>query len=58
MVVASSSTGLNPLINWVWAGGIIFVLGTLIAAWPDPIDERVSVAARARRRVAVQPAGN
>ncbi|MCB8918926.1 MAG: heme lyase CcmF/NrfE family subunit [Ardenticatenaceae bacterium] len=49
---------LNPLINWVWAGGIIFVLGTLIAAWPDPIDERVSVAARARRRVAVQPAGN
>ncbi|MBK8985656.1 MAG: hypothetical protein IPM39_06180 [Chloroflexi bacterium] len=26
---------LNPLINWVWAGGLIFVLGTLIAAWPD-----------------------
>jgi cytochrome c-type biogenesis protein CcmF len=31
---------LNPLINWVWAGGIIFVLGTLIAAWPDPSVER------------------
>lgn len=27
---------LNPLINWVWAGGMIFVLGTLVAAWPDP----------------------
>ena len=26
---------LNPLINWVWAGGFIFVFGTLIAAWPD-----------------------
>ncbi|MDX1416383.1 MAG: heme lyase CcmF/NrfE family subunit, partial [Candidatus Promineifilaceae bacterium] len=26
---------LNPLINWVWAGGFIFILGTLIAAWPD-----------------------
>ncbi|MBK8903742.1 MAG: heme lyase CcmF/NrfE family subunit [Anaerolineaceae bacterium] len=32
---------LNPLINWVWAGGIIFVIGTLIAAWPAPSVERV-----------------
>ncbi len=23
----------NPLINWVWAGGFTFVVGTLIAAW-------------------------
>ena len=43
---------LNPLINWVWAGGIIFVIGTLIAAWPDPSVER----ALARRpRTAVAP---
>ncbi|HEX7973425.1 MAG TPA: cytochrome c-type biogenesis CcmF C-terminal domain-containing protein [Anaerolineales bacterium] len=25
----------NPLINWVWLGGIVFILGTLVAAWPD-----------------------
>jgi cytochrome c-type biogenesis protein CcmF len=37
---------LNPLINWVWAGGIIFIIGTLIAAWPDPRDERAAVAVR------------
>ncbi|WP_420641370.1 heme lyase CcmF/NrfE family subunit [Candidatus Leptofilum sp.] len=43
---------LNPLINWVWAGGFIFVFGTLIAAWPDPSAQR----ALARRpRVAVSP---
>jgi cytochrome c-type biogenesis protein CcmF len=30
----------NPLINWVWAGGIVFILGTLIAAWPDPAESR------------------
>jgi cytochrome c-type biogenesis protein CcmF len=36
---------LNPLINWVWAGGIIFVIGTLIAAWPD----REKAPARARK---------
>ncbi|MEP7357993.1 MAG: cytochrome c-type biogenesis CcmF C-terminal domain-containing protein, partial [Anaerolineales bacterium] len=33
----------NPLVNWVWAGGIFFILGTLVAAWPD--------AAEVRRRV-------
>jgi cytochrome c-type biogenesis protein CcmF len=35
---------LNPLINWVWAGGLIFVLGTLIAAWPNRREEKVRVA--------------
>lgn len=34
---------LNPLVNWVWAGGFIFVIGTLIAAWPDRKEELVTV---------------
>jgi cytochrome c-type biogenesis protein CcmF len=25
----------NPLVNWVWLGGLVFILGTLVAAWPD-----------------------
>ena len=25
---------INPLINWVWAGGVALILGTLVAAWP------------------------
>ena len=25
----------NPLVNFVWLGGLIFILGTLVAAWPD-----------------------
>ncbi|HEY9077651.1 MAG TPA: heme lyase CcmF/NrfE family subunit [Anaerolineaceae bacterium] len=25
----------NPLVNWLWIGGIVFILGTMIAAWPD-----------------------
>lgn len=34
---------LNPLINFVRLGGLIFVFGTLVAAWPDaePEAERV-----------------
>ncbi|MCE7939215.1 cytochrome C biogenesis protein [bacterium] len=31
----------NPLINCVWLGMVILVLGTLIAAWPDAAEERV-----------------
>jgi cytochrome c-type biogenesis protein CcmF len=24
----------NPLVNFLWLGGIVFILGTLVAAWP------------------------
>jgi cytochrome c-type biogenesis protein CcmF len=26
----------NPLVNWIWLGGAIFVLGTLAVMWPHP----------------------
>ncbi len=38
---------LNPLVNWIWAGGIVFILGTLIAAWPDAQERRRTVLAAA-----------
>jgi cytochrome c-type biogenesis protein CcmF len=44
---------LNPLVNWVWTGGIIFIFGTMIAAWPDRADDKAVAASRARGRVAV-----
>lgn len=25
----------NPLVNWLWVGGFVFIFGTLVAAWPD-----------------------
>ena len=38
----------NPLVNFVWMGGLIFILGTLVAAWPDrePAAVRQPAAAR------------
>jgi cytochrome c-type biogenesis protein CcmF len=33
----------NPLVNWIWGGGGIFIIGTLIAAWPDFSEERRTV---------------
>ena len=35
----------NPLINWLWIGGIVFILGTMVASWPDKDPETVRVAA-------------
>ena len=26
----------NPLVNWIWIGGAVFVLGTLTVMWPHP----------------------
>lgn len=34
---------LNPLVNWLWAGGFVFILGTLVAAWPDRREYHASV---------------
>ena len=26
----------NPLVNWIWIGGVVFVLGSLAVLWPHP----------------------
>lgn len=44
----------NPLVNWLWWGGIVLILGTLIAAWPDKDPETV---VERVRRTKVLPAG-
>jgi cytochrome c-type biogenesis protein CcmF len=38
----------NPLVNFVWLGGLVFIFGTLVAAWPDrePAGERVGARSR------------
>ncbi len=36
----------NPLVNFVWLGGIVFIIGTLVAAWP--VQERSSLRSRTR----------
>jgi cytochrome c-type biogenesis protein CcmF len=41
----------NPLVNLIWLGGIVFVLGSLVAMWPDAREQR-----RLARRFAYAPA--
>jgi cytochrome c-type biogenesis protein CcmF len=33
----------NPLINWLWFGGLVFILGTMVAGWPDKDIEQAKV---------------
>jgi cytochrome c-type biogenesis protein CcmF len=30
----------NPLVSWIWAGGVLLLLGTLITMWPPPSPAR------------------
>lgn len=47
VLVGVDSTGLarlsvfiNPLVSWIWFGGVLMLLGGLIAAWPTPRTQR------------------
>jgi cytochrome c-type biogenesis protein CcmF len=42
----------NPLVNWVWLGGFIFILGTLVAAWPDKDPDSVHARLPVKKDVA------
>ena len=35
----------NPLVNWLWLGSLLFMIGIVIAAWPDKDPERMVVRA-------------
>jgi cytochrome c-type biogenesis protein CcmF len=41
----------NPLVNLIWLGGIVFVFGSLVTMWPDAREQR-----RLARRFAYAPA--
>ncbi len=47
---------INPLVNWLWIGGFVFILGTIVAAWPTPKERREEVTVQARAPGAAAPA--
>ena len=40
----------NPLVVWIWLGGLILALGTSVAVWPTAAEREVRVVAARRRR--------
>jgi cytochrome c-type biogenesis protein CcmF len=43
----------NPLVSWIWAGGVLLLVGTLIALWPAPAPSRQRAVAPARGALGV-----
>jgi len=37
----------NPLVNWLWLGSLLFLVGVVIAAWPEKDAERAAVRSKA-----------
>jgi cytochrome c-type biogenesis protein CcmF len=40
----------NPLVNWLWLGSLVFLVGVIIAAWPEKEMERVSIKVKSGAR--------
>ncbi|KXK10781.1 MAG: cytochrome c-type biogenesis protein CcmF [Chloroflexi bacterium OLB14] len=39
----------NPLVNWLWIGSLVFLVGIIFAAWPDKEMEPVRVKSSAKQ---------
>ena len=40
---------INPLVSWIWAGGFLLLVGTLITMWPAPVPARQRLTATVPR---------
>jgi cytochrome c-type biogenesis protein CcmF len=45
----------NPLVSWIWAGGVLLLLGTIITMWPAPAPSRQRVTVPVGRAIGVTP---
>ncbi len=45
----------NPLVSWLWAGSLVFILGTLLAAWPEGESRPAAQPARRRKPTPRRP---
>jgi len=48
--LATLQVFVNPLVSWLWLGGLVLVLGTVIAMYPNPAERRELALARAPPR--------
>jgi cytochrome c-type biogenesis protein CcmF len=46
-----------PLVEWIWLGGLLALLGSLIAIWPGPLALRQRIRLALPRRALEEPAG-
>lgn len=47
---------INPLVSWIWLGGIVLILGSVVAFWPDRRETRRDAVRLAEATVIVREA--
>jgi len=45
----------NPLVNWLWIGALLLILGSFVAAWPDKDPDYAPARVRSLQQAAYQP---
>ena len=53
----SLAVSINPLAWWLWASGPFFILGTMVALWPQPAVERRPVRSRGKSEASALATG-
>jgi cytochrome c-type biogenesis protein CcmF len=48
---------LTPLVFWLWAGGLLMAIGTVVVMWPN-VRERAAIAVAVRRAAPISIAGD
>ena len=46
----------NPMVSWLWKGGLIIAIGTLVAMWPDRMERRRRLERMKKQELAFSPA--
>ena len=45
---------INPLVSWIWAGGVLLLLGTVVIMWPTPLLSRQRAVMPARGALGIE----
>jgi cytochrome c-type biogenesis protein CcmF len=41
---------INPLVSWIWVGGLVYLFGMVVIFWPAPVARRAAAAIPSRMR--------
>ena len=46
----------NPMVKWLWMGGWVIAIGTMVTAWPDRLEQRRRLERLKKQRIVFAPA--
>jgi len=46
----------NPMVKWLWMGGWVIALGTMVTAWPDRLEQRRRLERLKKQQIVFAPA--